>query len=398
MAVYEYTAKDKTGSEFSGTYGDIGNVTMLRKELAMMDYVLVKAHRKRAKAGKHKKIKQSEVVAFAYKFAGMYSAGLSVLKCLETLEEQDENQTLREVTTDIREEIETGSSLENAFGKYKNIFSEFFVGMLRAGESGGKLATALEMSAEYLEKQADLKRRVKSAFVYPAVVCAMCILIIGCLLLFVVPIFSKLYDQLHVPLPGPTQVLVGFSFLIRNWWWAILIVVSTIVVVIKKLLSKPKVRAKWDAFKLDMPAFSRLNRMVVISHFTRTFAMLASVGISLIDALDTASQVAHNYKLTEIAKELQKAIKAGHPVAESLKNYDIFPPMIIQLAASGEQAGMLPEMLNKGADFLDKDIDRVINSLLVKIEPALTVVMGVIVGFLLISIYLPMFDYMIHLQ
>jgi type IV pilus assembly protein PilC len=147
-----------------------------------------------------------------------------------------------------------------------------------------------------------------------------------------------------------------------------------------------------------MPVFAKLNRMLVVSHFTRTFAMLASVGVSLIKALDVASVVAHNHKVTEITKELQEAIETGNPVAKSLKEHDIFPPIIIQLAASGEEVGRLPEMLNKGVDFLDKDIDRIINALVVKLEPAATVIMGAIVGFILISAYLPMFDYMRHLK
>jgi type IV pilus assembly protein PilC len=147
-----------------------------------------------------------------------------------------------------------------------------------------------------------------------------------------------------------------------------------------------------------MPVFGKLNRMLVVSHFTRTFAMLASVGVSLIKALDVASVVANNHKLTEITKELQQEIKAGNPVAKSFKNYAIFPSIIIQLAASGEQVGQLPEMLNKGADLLDKDIERAINALLLKLEPALTIIMGAVVGLILMGAYLPMFDYMGHLE
>jgi type II secretory pathway component PulF len=175
-------------------------------------------------------------------------------------------------------------------------------------------------------------------------------------------------------------------------------VAASMVFVGRWLLKKPQIQAWWDAFKLNMPVFAKLNRMLVVSHFTRTLAMLASVGVSLIKALDVASEVAHNHKLTEIAKGLQQEIQAGNPVAKSLKSYAIFPPLIIQLAASGEQAGQLPEMLNKGADLLDKDIDRAINALLIKLEPALTIIMGAIVGLILVAAYLPMFDYMSHLK
>jgi type IV pilus assembly protein PilC len=169
-------------------------------------------------------------------------------------------------------------------------------------------------------------------------------------------------------------------------------------IILRRLSRSPYVRAKWDVFKLNMPVLGKLNRMVVISHFTRTLGMLTSVGVSPIRALELASVVAHNHKLTGIAKELQGAIETGNSIGESLKNYDIFPPMITQLAISGEEVGEVAQMLNKGADFLDKDIDRTTNALIVKLEPALTIIMGVIVGFILMAVYLPMFDYMQHLE
>ncbi len=398
MAVYEYTAKDETGSEFSGTYNDINSVAMLREELTKTGFTLVKARRGKAPARKRERIKRSEVVTFTYRFAEMYSAGLSIIKCLDTLEQQTENQAFKDIIGDIRQNIETGSSLEKAFGEYRNIFSDFVLGMLEAGESGGKLATALEMSAAYLEKQIDLRRKVISAFAYPVVVGITCLTVVCILVIFVVPVFSKMYTQLHVPLPGPTRVLIELSSLVRNGWWAILIAGVTAGIALRLLSRNPHIRAWWDAFKLNVPLFAKLNRMVVVSHFTRTFAMLTSVGVSLIKALDVANRVDHNTEVTKIAKELQQAIGAGNPIASSLKNYDIFPPIITQFAASGEEVGMLPEMLNKGADLLDKDIDRMIHALLVKLEPALTIIMGFIVGFLLISVYLPMYDYMGHLK
>jgi type IV pilus assembly protein PilC len=398
MAVFEYTAKDEAGNKFSGSSSDVSNVSALREELAKIGYVLVKARRAKSTAKKRRKLKRSEVVAFTYRFAGMYSAGLPILRCLETLEEQTENKAFRDMLADIKQSVETGSSLKKAFEKYRDIFSEFFLGMIEAGESGGKLAAALEMSAVYLEKQAELKRKVTSALIYPIVVGVVCLVVVGFLLIFIVPMFSKLYSKLHVALPGPTQVLVDLSSLIRSWWWAIIIMAAGVVILIRRLARNPNVKARWDVFKLKIPIFAKLNRMVVVSQFTRTFAMLASVGVSLIEALDVASLVAHNHKMTEIAKELQESIQMGNPVGKSLKQYDIFPPVITQLAISGEEVGQLPEMINKGADFLDKDIDRIINSLLVKLEPALTLIMGALVGFILMAVYLPMLDYMRHLK
>lgn len=397
MAVYDYTAKDENGETLVGTYDDIDSVALLCQELEKMGYVLVKARRHKNATPSRRRIKQSEVVTFIYKFAEMYSAGLSITRSLEVLEEQSYNPAFGCIVADIRQNIEGGSSLEKAFGNHREIFSDFFCGMLEAGETGGKLTESLEMSAVYLEKQMDMKRKVKSAFTYPVVVGGVCVVVVACLMAFVVPIFSKLYKQLHVQLPGPTQVLVSLSSLLRNYWWAIPFVVAGAAAASWWLLKNPAIRAKWDVFKLNMPVFGKINRMVVISHFTRTFGMLTSVGISPIRALDVASEVAHNHKLTEIAKELQSAIEKGSSVGESLKNHDIFPPMIVQLALSGEEVGQVAQMLNKGADFLDKDIDRTVNALIVKLEPALTVIMGTIVGFILMAVYLPMFDYMQHL-
>ncbi len=398
MAVYTYTAKDETGDTLTGTYDDIDNVGVLREELSKMGYVLIKARKRRNPTRIRRRMKQFEVVTFIYKFAEMYSAGLSITRCLEVLEDQSKNPAFGCIVADVRQSIENGSSLEKAFGKYSDVFSDFFSGMLEAGESGGKLSEALEMSAEYLEKRMDIKRKIRSAFAYPVIVTVVCFVVVSCLVAFIVPVFSKLYDRLNVELPGPTQALVNLSSLLRDYWWAIPFIVVGAAIILRRLSRNPYVRAKWDAFKLNMPVLGKLNRMVVISHFTRTFGMLTSVGISPIRALDVASGVAHNHKLTGIAKELQGAIETGNSIGESLKNYDIFPPMIAQLAISGEEVGEVAQMLNKGADFLDKDIDRTMNALIVKLEPALTIIMGVIVGFILMAVYLPMFDYMQHLE
>jgi type IV pilus assembly protein PilC len=321
----------------------------------------------------------------------MYSAGLPILRCLDTLEQQADSPAFKSILTEVKEDVGGGSSLRNAFARHKGVFSDFFLGMVEAGELGGKLGETLEMSASYLEKQVALRQKVKAAFAYPVMVTVMCLVVVTFLLAFVIPVFSKLYAQVKAPMPGPTLILVATSAFIRHWWWAIIIVIGISVL-------NPPFRAKWDNFKLNMPVFGKLNRMLVASHFMRTFAMLSSVGVSVIKSLDMASLVAHNHKVTEITREMQKAIQAGTPMSVSLKRYDIFPPVVIQMASSGEEVGMLPEMLYKGVEILDKDIERVINSLLAKLEPVLTLTMGAIVGLILMGAYLPMFDYMGHLK
>jgi type IV pilus assembly protein PilC len=398
MTAYDYTAKDESGEKLIGTYDDIDSVAMLRQELDKMGYILLKARRHKDVAPKRRKIKQSEIVTFIYKFAEMYSAGLSITRSLEVLEEQSNNPALGTIIGEIIQSIENGSSLEKAFGKHRSIFSDFFCGMLEAGESGGKLTESLEMSAVYLEKRMDMRRRIKSAFTYPVVVSVVCVGVVACLIAFIVPIFSKLYKQLHVPLPGPTHALVILSSILRGYWWAIPFIAAIVGAALWWLLKNPNVRAKWDLFKLKMPVLGKVNQMIVVSHFMRTFGMLTSVGISPIRALDVASNVANNHKFAGIAKELQTSIEKGVSVGESLQKHDIFPPIIVQMALSGEEVGETAQMLNKGTDFLDKDINRIVDSLIVKLEPVLTILTGTIVGFILMAVYLPMFDYMQHLK
>ncbi len=397
MPVYEYTAKNRTGHIFKGSYDDNKSVSALRDEMKKMGYELLNVSRE-GKATKKKRIKQVEVVAFIYQLAGMCSAGLSISKSLKTLEEQIINHSFKNIIIEIRRDIEAGSNLKKAFEKHRKLFSDFIVGMIEAGESAGKLSEALNMSAEYLEKRMDLRQKVRSAFIYPIFVGSVCLIVLTGLLLFVVPVFAKIYAQLHVILPGPTLVLVGLSSLIRHWWWAILIALCVAITALRSSLKSPSFRKRWDIFKLEMPVFGQLNRLVVVSHFIRTFAMLESVGVSIIDSLNVATVVANNYKMTEIAEEIKLSIKAGNPFGNSMKKYNIFPPMITQLAISGEEVGFLSKMLIKATDFLDKDIDRTTQALLTKLEPALTVVMGVIVGGILMAVYLPMFDYMTHLK
>jgi type IV pilus assembly protein PilC len=356
-----------------------------------MGYTLLKVRRKKSQVQKQTRISRAEVVAFTYEFAGMCSAGISIARSLETLQQQTNNPSFRYIISDIKQSIERGSSLKDAFEKYRKLFSDFLLGMVEAGESSGRLSESLEASAIYLEKQLGLRRKVRSAFAYPVVVGIVCVVVIFGLMIFVIPVFSKVYRQLHVPLPAPTRALVNMSFLFRHWWWAIIPAAAGFVFGLRYLVKNPYVKAKWDVFKLNMPVFARLNRIVVVAHFIRTFAVLVSTGVSLIKALKVASEVVHNSKISQIAGRLQESIEAGNSVADSLKNYDIFPPMIVELAASGEEAGMLSEMLNKGVDFLEKDIDRAVNALVAKLEPAMTVIMGIIVGFTLIAVYLPIF-------
>lgn len=398
MAVYEYTARDAAGNEINSVYTNVESVGALRRELVKLGYELIKARRQRGPSKSHGRIRPRDVASFAYKFGGMYSAGLSITSCLEILEQQSDSPAFQAVLGDIRRRVESGSSLKTAFEEHRGIFSDFFLGMIDAGESAGKLSQSLDVSARYLEKRTELQEKTRAAFTYPMVVGGVCILVVLSLLIFVVPMFSELYRRLHVELPGPTQVLVVVSEVLRDHWGVLALAAAGLGITVLRLLKRPSVRLRWDRLKMQLPLIGRLSRLVLVSQFIRTFGMLISVGVPIIDALASAGKVARNEEMMRITADLQQAIRTGHPVAQSLRAHEIFPPLVIQLAASGEEAGILPEMLAKAADLLDKDADRLATSLLVKLEPALTILMGILIGLILMGVYLPMFDYMACLK
>jgi len=398
MAAYRYTARDAAGSELAGTYTQVASVAALREELKKVGYVLIRAERQRDTATSFGSIRPRDVVTFTCKFASMYTAGLPVLRCLETLEEQTTKRGMNRTLADVRRRVETGSSLKRAFEPHRKVFSDFFLGMVEAGESAGKLSQSLELSARCLEKRLDLQEKTRAAFVYPLVVGFVCCIIVTCLLIFVVPTFSQLYTRLHVDIPAPTRALLTLSFVLRHWWWALLVAVAGVPLALRQLVKHPRAKICWHRLRSRLPLVGPLCSLVSVSQFVRTLGMLVSVGVPIIDALAVASNVASNEEIACVTEDLQKATRAGRPVAESLGAHGVFPPMVVQLVASGEEAGILPEMLVKSADLLDKDIDRITNALLVKLEPALTVVMGLVVGLILMGVYLPMFDYMACLK
>ncbi len=398
MPAYQYTAQDAAGNEFSSVYTDVDGVGTLRRELLKLGYVLVRARRQRASGRQGGRIRQRDVASFAYKFGGMYAAGLSITSCLETLEQQTASRAFRAVIADVRQRVEAGASLKSAFDQHREVFSDFFLGMIDAGESAGKLSQSLAASAQYLEKRLELRQKMRAAFVYPVVVSFICALVVTGLLVFVVPVFEQMYRKLHVDLPGPTKALTALSLAVRGWWWLLLPLAAGLVAGTRRLLMQPRVRLRWDWMKTRVPLVGPLNRLVLVSQFIRTFGMLTSVGIPIMDALEAAGKVAHNREMACITADLQQAIRAGQPIGKALRAHDIFPPMVVQLVISGEEAGILAGMLEKAADLLDKDADKLATALLVKLEPALTVAMGVIIGLILMGVYLPMFDYMACLK
>jgi type IV pilus assembly protein PilC len=399
MPVFEYIAKDQEGKEFSGLYQDVDSVGGLRGELSKAGYILLTAHQQDAIVkNKRYHVNQQDIVAFAYEFSGMYSAGLSIVQSFEAMQKQTENKNLKMILRDIQDKVEAGSSLAKAFEAYESVFGSFFLGMVEAGELGGKLSDSLRIAAEYLERQSALKSKIQSAFAYPVVVFVMCIVVVTGLVIFIIPVFQKLYSQLKIDLPLPTLILIGASTLVRQYWWIVVPVAAILVFASIKLYRLNRVQLILDKFLLVMPVFGKLYRMILVCKFVRTLAMMNTAGVPIIESIQMAIRICKNSVMKNIGEKILGRVMEGCTLTEMLSEHSIFPPIIVQLAAAGEQAGILSEMLNKGGDYLDGRIERHLKSLLVKIEPITSLFLGSIVGLILLGVYLPMFDYMGHIK
>jgi type IV pilus assembly protein PilC len=399
MPVFEYIARDQEGKECSGLYQDVESVGCLRSELSKAGYTLLAANKQKTiDKNKRYRVSTQDIVAFAYEFSGMYSAGLTIVQSFEALQKQSENKNLKMILRDIQASVEAGSSLAMAFEPYEYVFGSFFIGMVEAGELGGKLSVSLRIAAEYLEKQSALKNKIQSAFAYPVMVFIMCILVVTGLVIFIIPVFQKLYSQLKVTLPVPTLILIGASTIIRQYWWIAIPTVAALVYITIILYRLKRVQLALDNFLLVMPVFGKLYRMVLVCRFVRTLAMMNAAGVPIVESIQMSIRICKNSVMKTIGANILARVMEGSTLTEMLAANSIFPPIIVQLAAAGEQAGILSEMLNKGGDYLDGRIESHLKSLLVKIEPITSLFLGLVVGTILLGVYLPMFDFMGHVK
>jgi len=339
-----------------------------------------------------KKVALGDLVVFIRQFSTLISAGISIIKCLSALEKQTENVVLKKAVAGIRIDIENGASLSEAMEKYPALFSEFFIALIKAAEAAGILDKVLLRLADHLEKQDNLRRTVRNAFSYPVVVGVLSILVVGFLVIVIVPVFSDIYRRLGVTLPLPTLILVAISDFVKGFWWVILIAAAAGIVGLKQAVKNTIVRKMWDNVKLKMPVFGRLIRLSSTARFIRTFGDMISSGIIIQESLKVADKVADNKAVSEIVEEMSNNVQSGKLISVALKDQNIFPPSTVQMIASGEESGALDYMLEKSADALERDVDDIVKRLVVKIEPIMTFFMAILVGFIAIALYLPIFD------
>ena len=396
---FAYKVRDKSGKLVEGQL-EAENAQLVVSKLRSMGYVPIEIEQQGANnLGRDLKIpffsdriKLKDVSVFSRQFATMINSGLSMLRSLYILAEQTESKPLAAIVNQVRLDVERGSSLSAALAKHPKAFNRLYVAMVRAGEAGGVLDSVLQRLATTIEKQVELRRKVKSAMTYPAVVSLLVLLLVTAMLLFVIPMFQGIYGQLGGKLPVPTQILIDVSNVVRNLWYIVFAAEIAAVWAFRRWINSEEGRKRWDAIKLKMPVFGGLAKKTALARFGRTLSALVRSGVPILESLDIVQETSGNWVVSEAVRDTAQQVKRGEPLSRRLEEHDVFPPMVVQMMAVGEETGALDEMLDKIADFYDQEVEATVNALTSLIEPILIVIMGVVIGGMIISLYLPMFD------
>ncbi|HET7600007.1 MAG TPA: type II secretion system F family protein [Gemmatimonadales bacterium] len=401
MPVYEYTARNAATGQIQKGQLDVASQAevsqYLRKNRLML--VSVREAPKQIKISfGGQRIKTRDIVIFTRQFATMINAGLPLVQSLTILAQQTENKALADITKAVVYDVESGNTLADAFSKHPRAFPDLYVNMVAAGEAGGILDTILLRLATFLEKNDALVRKVKGAMVYPGVIMTVAAIAISILLIFVIPVFQNMFASVNMELPLPTRIVIGLSDVMIHYWWAMLAAVGGIIYAIKRYYNTLQGRKTIDAMLLRAPVLGDLLRKSAVSRFTRTLGTLISSGVSILEGLEITAKTAGNMVVHDAVMASRQSIAGGETIAGPLEKSRVFPPMVISMISVGEQTGGLDEMLSKIADFYDEEVDVAVSALLSLMEPVMIVVLGVIVGGMVVSMYLPIFDMMNAVQ
>jgi len=393
---YAYKVRDKAGNLVTGELiGD--NEGLVMRKLREMGYTPIEVNR----AGRGLRmeinlrpgrVKMKDLSVFSRQFATMVNSGLPILRALSILSEQTESTQLKKVLTQVRLDVEQGSSLSGAMSKHPKAFSDLYVAMVRAGETGGVLDNVLLRLADNMEKDVELRRKIKSAMAYPTAVVSLVLLILSAMLLFVVPQFKSIYAQLGGKLPLPTRILLGASDAVRTKWWLVLVLVVGGVIAFRRYKATPPGRAMVDSLKLKAPIFGPLFHKTALARFSSTLGMLLRSGVPILQALDIVSETVGNRVISKAVSDVQGSVREGESIAKPLSKHPVFPPMVVQMLAVGEETGAVDVMLDKVADFYSSEVTAAVDALTSLIEPLLIAVIGGAVGAAVISLYMPMFN------
>ena len=395
MPVYVWKGEDKRGKTQKGEI-EAHNEAAVRAHLRRMAIQPSKIKEKSKDLFENvsflqPKIQTSDVVVFSRQFATMINAGLPLIQSLDILQAQEENKTFKKILKQIKEDVESGSTLADALGKHPQIFDDLFVNMMAAGEVGGVLDTILNRLSAYMEKAQKLRRQVKGAMTYPIIVLIVAVLVVAVILIFVIPVFEKMFADFGGALPGPTQIVVNMSRFVKGNIHFMVIGLILFAIFLKRFYGTEKGRAIIDDYVLKLPVFGPLLRKVAVAKFSRTMGTMISSGVPILDALDIVAKTAGNKTVETAVFDVKKGVTEGRTMAEPMGESGVFPSMVVQMVAVGESTGALDAMLGKIADFYDDEVDAAVEGLTAMIEPFMMVFLGTTIGGLVVSMYLPIF-------
>jgi len=395
MPVFTFSGKDASGQKIAGERNAVNKQTLasqLRKERITPGSIREKGKEFALPTFGSGKVKTKDIAIFFRQFSVMIDAGLPLVQCLEILAANQKNQTFQKTLTGVRTTVEGGATLANAMRQYPTVFDDLSTNMIEAGETGGILDIILQRLATYVEKAVRLRSAVKSALIYPVSVISIAVLIVGALLKWVVPIFANLFAGLGVALPLPTRITMGLSAFVGQFWWFFIIGSVALVFGIKQMRKHPKGRYAFDTMLLKLPVLGSLLRKIAVARFTRTLGTLITSGVPILEGLAITARTSGNAVLEEALMKVRKAIEEGRTIVDPLKESGVFPNMVTQMIGVGEATGAMDSMLQKIADFYEEEVDAATKDLLTLLEPMIIAILGVCVGGIVISLYMPLFS------
>jgi type IV pilus assembly protein PilC len=394
MPVFTFSGKNSAGEKVSGERISVNKQVLalqLRKEQITAPTIREKGKEFALPTFGAGKVKTKEIAIFFRQFSVMIDAGLPLVQCLEILAANQENGTFQKTLTGVRTTVEGGATLANAMRQYPKVFDDLTTNMIEAGETGGILDIILQRLATYVEKAVKLRSAVKSALIYPVAVVSMAVLIVGALLKFVVPIFKNLFAGLGVSLPLPTRIVMGLSDFIVQFWWIFILGVVGVVFGMKQIRKDPRGKYWFDYTLLKLPVVGVLLRKIAVARFTRTLGTLITSGVPILEGLSITARTSGNAVLEEALMKVRKAIEEGRTIVDPLRECGVFPNMVTQMIGVGEATGAMDSMLQKIADFYEDEVDSATKDMLAMLEPIIIGILGVTIGGIVISLYMPLF-------
>jgi type IV pilus assembly protein PilC len=394
MPVFTFSGKDASGQKVSGERVAPNKQALqqaLRRERITPGAVREKGKEFAMPTFGSNKVKVKDIAIFFRQFSVMIDAGLPLVQCLEILAANQENATFQKTLTGVRTTVEGGATLANAMRGYPVVFDDLTTNMIEAGETGGILDIILQRLAIYVEKAVRLKSAVKSALIYPIAVISLATLIVAALLKWVVPIFSNLFAGLGVALPLPTRIVMGLSGFVQSFWWVVIAAVVGVVFGLKQIRKHPRGRYYFDKTLLKLPVVGSLLRKIAVGRFTRTLGTLITSGVPILEGLAITARTSGNAVLEEALMKVRKAIEEGRTIVDPLRECGVFPNMVTQMIGVGEDTGAMDNMLQKIADFYEEEVDAATKDMLAMLEPVIIGVLGITVGGIVISLYMPLF-------